>query len=377
MTQADLVEAARAVFAKTGAEMIDPDYALPSDVPLELSGEAVRARLCVFTNERGKEMVMRPDLTLPIAQREANRRAGGGNGAKAYAYAARAFRLPATSSDPLEFTQVGFEWFGRDSLPGEDVNAFILIQQAIEACGVQPVSTETGDLSIFPAFVDALDLAPITSDLLKRAFRQDGGVSEMLNAPVRPVPEDLLPALEAETAGDAETLFLTALEGRNIPMIGTRGVSEIIAGLKQRKAAHAAGGVPEAARAALEDLERVNCTAAEAAESLSAVSRAHGISGVAPVIERLAQRTSAILSAIGDAAGEVRFRSDYGRRFTYYDGFVFEILGERSGVPQPLGSGGRYDGLIEGLAQGQVSASGVGGMVRPDRILKVKEGGPA
>ena len=249
MTQEELVTAARAVVAKTGAEMIDPDYVLPSDIPLELSGEAVRARLCVFSDERGREMVMRPDLTLPIAQREATRRTQGGNGRKTYAYSARAFRLPAVDGDPLEFTQVGFEWFGRDSLPGEDVNAFILIQQAVAACGVNPIRTETGDLSIFPAFVDALGLTRITSDLLKRAFRQDGGVSEVLNSAARPVPAELRPALEAATAAEAESAFLSCLSERDIPMIGTRSVSEIIAGLRERDAAHASGGVPEAARA--------------------------------------------------------------------------------------------------------------------------------
>ena len=122
------------------------------------------------------------------------------------------------------------------------------------------------------------------------------------------------------------------------------------------------------------DLEDVSCAADEAAEALAAVSRKHGLPGVDSVIERFAQRTQSILAAIEDGAGEVRFRSDYGRRFTYYDGFVFEILGEHLSDRQPLASGGRYDGLIEALAHGRAAASGIGGMVRPDRILKAKGG---
>ena len=69
-----LVAVARAVFEAAGGTPIDPDYVLPADIPLELSGEAVRARLCVFTDNRGAEMAMRPDLTLPVAQREGNGR---------------------------------------------------------------------------------------------------------------------------------------------------------------------------------------------------------------------------------------------------------------------------------------------------------------
>ena len=43
MTNDALVAAARGVFEATGAERVDPAYILPSDIPLELSGEAVCA----------------------------------------------------------------------------------------------------------------------------------------------------------------------------------------------------------------------------------------------------------------------------------------------------------------------------------------------
>ena len=124
-----LVAVARAVFEAAGGTPIDPDYVLPADIPLELSGEAVRARLCVFTDNRGAEMAMRPDLTLPVAQREAARleaarleaaRLEAGPSVKTYTYAARAFRLPAAQDDPIEFTQVGVERFGYAADPSAD-----------------------------------------------------------------------------------------------------------------------------------------------------------------------------------------------------------------------------------------------------------------
>ena len=372
MTQDALVTAARGVFEATGAERIDPAYVLPSDIPLELSGEAVRARLCVFSDHRGTEMVMRPDLTLPVAGQEAERRASGGDGAKAYTYAARAFRLPATDNDPMEFTQVGFEWFGRDRTPEADAEAFTLVREAVAACEVTPTATEMGDLSVFPAFVDALGLARITTDLLKRAFRQEGGVGELLVAAPQAVDADLQATLDANGAKTAETEFRKVLEARGIPMIGTRSEAEIIAGLRGKAAVHDAGGVPDAARAALSDLAEVNCPAAQAADVLQQIADKHGLSSVSSVIERIARRMEAILAAMPSIADEARFRSGFGRRFTYYDGFVFETFGQNLTSRQPLASGGRYDGLIEGLSRSRASASGIGGMVRPDRILRAK-----
>ncbi|WP_290490088.1 ATP phosphoribosyltransferase regulatory subunit [Hyphomonas sp. UBA2654] len=372
MTHETLAAAARGVFEATGAEPVDPAYILPSDIPLELSGEAVRARLCVFSDHRGNEMVMRPDLTLPVAGQEADRRAAGGDGAKAYTYAARAFRLPASAGDPMEFTQVGFEWFGKESGADADAEAFALVREAVAACDVSPTATEMGDLSIFPAFVDALGLARITTDLLKRAFRQEGGVSELLDAAPQPPASDLQPVLDAGGAKAAEDAFLKVLSDRGIPMIGTRSVVEIVAGLRGKSAVHAAGGVPEAARAALSDLAGVNCPAGEAADVLATISDKHGLAAISSVIERVARRMEAILSAVPGVASEARFRSGFGRRFTYYDGFVFESFGENLTSRQPLASGGRYDGLIEGLSRSRASASGIGGVVRPDRILRAK-----
>lgn len=372
MTHEACVAAARGVFEATGAIPVDPAYVLPSDIPLELSGEAVRARLCVFSDHRGNEMVMRPDLTLPVAGEEAARRAEGGNGARAYTYAARAFRLPAADTDPMEFTQVGFEWFGRQSSPAVDAEAFVLVREAVSACEVRPTATEMGDLSVFPAFVDALGLARITTDLLKRAFRQEGGVRDLLVAAPRPLDADLQPMLEAAGSREAEAAFRKVLAARGIPLIGTRSEAEIIAGLRGKAAVHAAGGVPEEARAALIDLAEVNCPAGEAADVLGGIAARHGLRAVSSVIERIARRMEAILAALPSVGAEARFRSGFGRRFTYYDGFVFETFGRNLSSRQPLAAGGRYDGLIEGLSRSSAAASGIGGVVRPDRVLRAK-----
>ncbi|HPF23230.1 MAG TPA: ATP phosphoribosyltransferase regulatory subunit [Hyphomonas sp.] len=372
MTHAAIVKAARGVFEAAGAEPVDPDYILPSDIPLELSGEAVRARLCVFTDHRGNEMVMRPDLTLPVAGMEAARLASGVNGPKAYCYAAEAFRLPAASDDPMEFTQVGFEWFGKDSTPYEDAEAFALVHEAVRACDVRPVAIATGDLAVFPAFIDALGLPRVTADLLKRAFRQEGGVRALVEATPVPIEADLVPTLEAATPEEAETAFREALQARGIPLIGTRSVSEIIAGLRARAAALAAGGLPDTVREVIGALAAVNCTASEAADQLDAIAVRYRLSKASAAIDRVARRMELIRDLLPDLKAICSFRSGFGRRFTYYDGFLFETLGPNLSERQPLASGGRYDGLVSGLSNGRATATAIGGIVRPDRVLRAK-----
>lgn len=372
MTHATIVKAVRSRFEGSGAEPVDPDYILPSDIPLELSGEAVRARLCVFTDHRGNEMVMRPDLTLPVAGMEAARLVSGTNGPKAYCYAAEAFRLPAAAGDPMEFTQVGFEWFGRDSTPYEDAEAFALVHEAVRDCDVLPMAINTGDLAVFPAFIDALGLPRVTADLLKRAFRQEGGVRALVEAEPVPIDADLVPTLEAATPEEAEAAFRAALQARGTPLIGTRSVAEIIGGLRARAAALAAGGLPDTVRDVIGALAAVNCTATEAADQLDAIAVRYSLPRTSAIIDRVARRMELIREMLPELKAICRFRSGFGRRFTYYDGFLFETLAANLTDRQPIASGGRYDGLVSGLSNGKAEATAIGGVVRPDRVLRAK-----
>lgn len=372
MTHDALVAVARAVFEAAGGAPIDPDYVLPADIPLELSGEAVRARLCVFQDYRGAEMAMRPDLTLPVAQREAARRKAGEAGPKTHTYAARAFRIPVAPDDQLEFTQVGLERFGYEAGAAADADLFALVHRAVEACGVQPSAVVTGDLTIFPAFIEALGLPAVTADLLKRAFRQEGGVRAVLDAAARPLDRDVANALDA---ADPEAALGKVLMERNIPMAGARSLGEIAEGLKARRAAIEAGGLGQAARDILLALREVDAPLDAAPETLSDLAKAHGLPGAGAAIEVFSARAEAILSRVPQAGKTARFRTGFGRRFTYYDGFVFEIMAPGLADTQPVAAGGRYDGLLAGLSGGQASATGIGGVVRPDRMVRVRRDG--
>lgn len=370
MTHDALLAVARAVFEASGGTPVDPDYVLPADIPLELSGEAVRARLCVFQDHRGAEMAMRPDLTLPVAQTEVARLEAGGTGAKTYTYAARAFRLPVSADDRIEFTQVGLERFGFAAAPEADADLFSLVLRAVEACGVKADRIITGDLAVFPAFIDALGLPGIMTELLKRAFRQEGGVGAVLDTDIRPLDGDLIRAI---ADGQPETALAAVLKARGIPMAGTRSLGEIAEGLKARHAAIMAGGLTQEARNLLRALRGADMPLARAPEVLTRLAADHGLQGTGPVISALADRIDAILGQMPRIEGVIRFSTGFGRRFTYYDGFVFEIMAPGLADNQPVAAGGRYDGLIAGLSDGRVGATGVGGVVRPDRMMRVRE----
>src|SRR6185437_8730076 len=75
-------------------------------------------------------------------------------------------------------------------------------------------------------------------------------------------------------------------------------------------------------------------------------------------------RLSAMIAA-GAPEARMQFHASFGRAFSYYDGFLFEIRSPVLGVEAPAAAGGRYDSLVAHL--GGAGAGAVGCAVRPAR----------
>lgn len=354
------------IFARLGGELTDPPIIMPANQPLELSGEAVRARLCVFMGANGEECALRPDLTLPLAIAQAG---AGVSGEVVKRYSARAFRLPVVPGDPMEFTQVGFERYGAPSSAGTDAEAFALVCEAAASTGVTASETRMGDLAIFPAFVEALDLPPGLAEALKRAFRQAGGVAALLQAKTSQPAHGLAARLKGASPEEAKAIVSDIFALSGIQAQGVRTLDEIVEGLLAQAADAEHGGTPDLARQTLEAVMAVDCAPEQAADALLAIARGAGIRGVETALERLDQRVSKMKSLAPDFTKAARFGTPFGRRFNYYDGFLFELFhpGEAGGK-RPFGSGGRYDTLLSRLSNGEVDATAIGGVVRPDRL---------
>ncbi len=377
------VEAARRAaerqFEALGGALTDPPVLMPASLPLELSGEAVRMRLCVFADGAGEEQALRPDLTLPIARAEAALRLAGDHGtdgARTVRYSARAFRLPAHAGDPFEFTQVGVEQFGLAASAEADTAMLAAVAGAVDAASARVGAALLGDVAVFPAFVDALGLTPGVARTLKRRFRQAGRIDMLLaatrsgEAPGHALAR-LLRDAPPEAAGKAlDEVF--ALAG--ISQVGERTREDILARLLEKGEDAEAGGLPDSARAILQGVLAVDGPLAEAAGQLSDIAHESGLTGLEPVIEAVDARARQIAGALPELAAIARFGASFGRRFTYYGGFVFELFAP--GVPpnRPFGAGGRYDTLISQLSHGVVSASAIGGVVRPDRLAEAVAG---
>ncbi|MCI4644685.1 MAG: ATP phosphoribosyltransferase regulatory subunit [Hyphomonadaceae bacterium] len=358
------------IFAKLGGELVDPPILMPAAQPLELSGEAVRARLCVFTDANGEECALRPDLTLPLALAQA----GAGTADETIKrYAARAFRLPSVPGDPMEFTQIGFERYGAPATADVDAESFALVCEAAASAGITDSMLRMGDLAVFPAFVDALTLPEGLADALKRAFRQAGGVSALLSGAHKPPASGLSARLKGASLTEARDIVAEIFALAGTQMQGARSLDDIVEGLLAQAAEEEDEEAPALARQTLEAVMAVECAPENAADALLAIARQAGIDGVDPVLERLSARVAGMARLAPDFLKSARFGTPFGRRFNYYDGFVFELIAQDGDPRRPFGSGGRYDGLIRDLSGGTMDMTAIGGVVRPDRLAEARE----
>lgn len=346
------------VFDGLGGEAADPAISMPAALPLELSGETVRPRLCIFPGPAGSEYALRADFTLPLAQVEAGRRRTGDTAARTYVYDGPVFRLPSRQGEAIEFRQVGLEQYGGEAPEDANRRTLSVLLEGVAAAGLSGLTLRIGDLTLVPSVIDALGLSPEASNALKRAFRQPGGMSALLMSVGDP-SHRLAKRLSALPESDARALIEETMAVAGITAIGTRGIDEVVERLVSQGAGTLSTQIPEEARAVLSELAEIRVPAAEAAETLNAFLARSNLVLNGDLVDRIATRHAIIPD---DVSAE--FTPIFGRQFTYYDGFVFDIFKDDA----CLGGGGRYDSLLSHLTEGDVTAPAIGGALRIDRI---------
>ncbi len=355
--------------ATRGGELVNPPVTIEASVPLELSGEVVRNRICTFIDAEGKEWALRPDLTLPVARTEIASRAGGERKETIRRYRGPVFRLPVLAGEPVEYEQIGLERFGGARGVDEDIWIFETLAEASAAAGVETGVATFGDLSVFPAFVDAIGLEADMAAGLKRAFRQEGGVRAYLKGTDRAgggITSRLHGMSRQEVGAFVDDIF--AMTG--VQPVGERSADEIVERLHQRASASNVSLTDDQSQL-LDQVLSLDAPIGEAAGRLKDLAAGAGLSALSDKLDRFEDRMARLAAtAFSGLIKGARFATQFGRRFTYYDGFVFEITPDATdeGKKRPFAAGGRYDALLTDLSGGEVSATAIGGIVIPHRL---------
>lgn len=302
-----LITKQKAVLRKQGTELIERvGYELLQTPTLEyyetigkvsaISDDA----LFKLLDSQGKTLVLRPDMTSPIARVAASKllrekmpiRLG---------YYSNVFRAQKREGGrPAEFEQMGVELIGDDSLYA-DAEVISLAWDILKEVGVGSARIVIGHARLLELILADFGLDAEQSGKVRELFVAKNGVGVEQLAQELPVPEaklaSFLKLMQATTVADWK-LWINEENEEQCELY--------------------------------RDMER---------------------------LEQLLGRND-----LGDA---ITFDISFSSHMTYYTGLVFEFYGAGSGFP--LGSGGRYDGLMEQFGL-QVGATGFG--LRVDRLLE-------
>ena len=112
-------------------------------------------------DESGRVLVLRPDLTIPVARLIATRMADH-PGPVRVSYVARAFRSPSPGRPRAsEQRQAGIELVGEEGA-GADAEALALLVESLRAVDLPGLRVAVGDVSLMAAVLDGLGIAPET-----------------------------------------------------------------------------------------------------------------------------------------------------------------------------------------------------------------------
>lgn len=355
-------DAMRAVFERAHFAPVEPPLLQPADVFLDRSGEDIRRRLYVFTDPAGQELCLRPDLTIPTCRLYLGE--NGGNGEARFCYSGSAFRFePQGSGKPAEFVQTGAEFFGGADAQAADAEILALTVEAVRAGGLQSFDIEIGDLALFDALVDALDIPSGWRSRLKRHFWRPAYFKELVarlavNGSERvDERQGLIAALAALDEKNARTVIEDVLELAKIDPVGGRSVAEIAERFLERAADQSAAPLSKETARLIGAFLALSLKPKDAATRIRALTKDAGIS-LDTSLDALERRFE-LIEKNGVDLSRARFETGFGRTLEYYTGFVFELRASGGGIDSTFAGGGRYDGLLQSLgAKTRVPAVG-------------------
>jgi ATP phosphoribosyltransferase regulatory subunit len=345
-SQADILVAA---YARAGYARVSPAILQPAEPFLDLSGEDMRRHMYLVTDQGGAEFCLRPDLTIPVARdylasAAAARPAG-------FCYLGSVFRDRGEATG--EFLQAGIESFGRTDTAAADAEVLALGIEATAHYAMAEPAIVTGDVALFAALIEALDLAPAWKRRLLKDFNRKTTLAHDLERLTlatrngRSEYQGVLAALANANPKAAQALVTDLLSIAGKSAVGGRSISEIADRFVEQAELGASSALPAATRALIERFLAIAGTPDDAAAALRALAGDARIS-LGAALDLFESRTG-FLAARGVDVRRIRFATAFGRGVDYYTGFVFELHDPARRVDGQLVAGGRYDALLTRL----------------------------
>jgi ATP phosphoribosyltransferase regulatory subunit len=226
-----------------------------------------------------------------------------------------------------------------------------LALEATRAFGVNEVEIRTGDVALFTALLDALELYPVWRRRLIKDFNRKISLEQdierltLASAATRNEYEGVLAALAGSDRKAALALVTDLMSIAGTTNVGGRTVAEIADRFLEQSTLKG-GALPRDALAIIKRFLAISGDPRDAVVQLRALA-ADARLNLTAAIDALEARVG-FMAARGIDTALTRFSTSFGRGLDYYTGFEFELHARGNDI-EPLVAGGRYDGLLKRL----------------------------
>ncbi len=172
----DALSASLDLLRAAGFSAVDVPVLLPMEDFVRISGEEFRRRIFVTTDAAGTDWCLRPEFTIPVCRKGLSAAPAGGR----WSYSGRIFRN-GRSGESHEVWQIGAEIVGAHDAAAADAEALRLALDVCRRHGLTAPAVTVGDVALFSALLDALEVPPAWKRRLTALFGDPARVIETLD----------------------------------------------------------------------------------------------------------------------------------------------------------------------------------------------------
>ena len=326
-----------------GFKYIELPSVIEANHIVQRSGENFRKFMFSFTDINGKELCLRPDLTIASCLRYLEEKL---KGKEKIFYSGQAYRKVQNKKDSIIRNQVGFEIIGSKDEKNDDKEIINTSLESLQSIKYTTGTLTIGNVEIFNLLISKLNIPKRWKLRLIRHFWREKYFNDLLK--------------RLETNSDVDPTIVEIDKKRYFRMlkedlskfIAGRSINEILKRFDNKIRDPRGASKGKNVSQIIKNFLKIKCPINKAAAELNKFFKKNKINLV--VDQKYFPTSKNKISKLN-----VVFSASFGRQLEYYTGMVFKIDIKSKSKDRNIINGGRYDKLISDLgSEKQIPAVG-------------------
>ena len=325
-----------------GFNSITLDPVLETKYILQRSGENFKKFLFSFYDLNGKELCLRPDLTISSVIRFIQNKK---DTKEKVFYSGEAFRKTYQKKDSIIKNQIGYEILGSNNKQKDDKDIIDTSLKILKNSGFKKSILKIGNVELFNLLIDKLDIPRRWKNRLKRYYWNENYFKELLK--------------RLETNSDIDPIFVETDKSRFQKMkkenqnkiIAARTYKEVLDRFDMKIKDPRKSSTGKKNTNIIKDFLKIKCPLEKAPKVLNSFFKKNKINIIVG-------KEFFPLGRINNKNLKIQFSAANDREVEFYSSMIFSIEVKIKSKLKNFISGGRYDQLTSNLGFKKVSAVG-------------------